>query len=171
MRLTLSPALGLALLAAPVLAAPPKSDKNEKAPVLTNDAWKGREIEQSLIACEAVLDQCKALGRFVYLATFAEFFVKLSGEATGILIGNVILHRHDGGDLGVDQLTRGADESFLRIGRRTFTGVQEDEAGFMRVEKVTKLLAGDPKNASKPSLPGSRCLIGIPLLTATFRPR
>lgn len=35
----------------------------------TNDAWKDRSIEQSLIACEAVLDQCKALGRFVYLAT------------------------------------------------------------------------------------------------------
>ncbi|MBV8755939.1 MAG: SGNH/GDSL hydrolase family protein [Deltaproteobacteria bacterium] len=35
----------------------------------TNDAWKGRSLEQSLIAAEAVLDQCKALGRFVYLAT------------------------------------------------------------------------------------------------------
>jgi lysophospholipase L1-like esterase len=35
----------------------------------TNDAWKGRDFEQSLTACEAVLDQCKALGRFVYLAT------------------------------------------------------------------------------------------------------
>jgi len=35
----------------------------------TNDAWKDRPVEQSLIACEAVLDQCKALGRFVYLAT------------------------------------------------------------------------------------------------------
>ena len=35
----------------------------------TNDAWKDRSIEQSLIACEAVLDQCRALGRFVYLAT------------------------------------------------------------------------------------------------------
>jgi lysophospholipase L1-like esterase len=35
----------------------------------TNDAWKDRSIEQSLVACEAVLDQCKALGRFVYLAT------------------------------------------------------------------------------------------------------
>src|SRR5262245_34300228 len=41
MRLTLSFTLGLALLAAPVLAAPPKSDKNEKPPVLTNDGWKG----------------------------------------------------------------------------------------------------------------------------------
>ena len=35
----------------------------------TNDAWRDRPIEQSLIACEAVLDQCRALGRFVYLAT------------------------------------------------------------------------------------------------------
>jgi len=35
----------------------------------TNDAWKDRPVEQSLIACEAVLDQCRALGRFVYLAT------------------------------------------------------------------------------------------------------
>lgn len=35
----------------------------------TNDAWKGRPAEQSLIACEAVLDQCRAAGRFVYLAT------------------------------------------------------------------------------------------------------
>lgn len=35
----------------------------------TNDAWKGRSVEQSLIACEAVLDQCRASGRFVYLAT------------------------------------------------------------------------------------------------------
>lgn len=35
----------------------------------TNDAWKDRPLEQSLIACEAVLDQCRAAGRFVYLAT------------------------------------------------------------------------------------------------------
>jgi lysophospholipase L1-like esterase len=35
----------------------------------TNDAWKDRSLDQSLIACEAVLDQCRALGRFVYLAT------------------------------------------------------------------------------------------------------
>lgn len=35
----------------------------------TNDAWKERSLEQSLLACEAVLDQCRALGRFVYLAT------------------------------------------------------------------------------------------------------
>lgn len=35
----------------------------------TNDAWRGRSIEQSLIACTAVLDQCRAAGRFVYLAT------------------------------------------------------------------------------------------------------
>ncbi len=35
----------------------------------TNDAWKDRPLEQSLIAAEAVLDQCKAAGRFVYLAT------------------------------------------------------------------------------------------------------
>jgi lysophospholipase L1-like esterase len=35
----------------------------------TNDAWKGRPLEQALTACEAVLDQCKVLGRFVYLAT------------------------------------------------------------------------------------------------------
>jgi lysophospholipase L1-like esterase len=34
----------------------------------TNDAWKDRSLEQSLNACEAVLDQCRALGRFVYLA-------------------------------------------------------------------------------------------------------
>jgi lysophospholipase L1-like esterase len=34
----------------------------------TNDAWKDRPIEQSLIACEAVLDQNRALGRFTYLA-------------------------------------------------------------------------------------------------------
>lgn len=35
----------------------------------TNDAWKDRPLEQSLIAAEAVLDQCRAAGRFVYLAT------------------------------------------------------------------------------------------------------
>jgi lysophospholipase L1-like esterase len=35
----------------------------------TNDAWKDRPVEQALIACEAVLDQCRALGRHVYLAT------------------------------------------------------------------------------------------------------
>lgn len=35
----------------------------------TNDAWKDRSIEQSVIACEAVLAQCRAAGRFVYLAT------------------------------------------------------------------------------------------------------
>lgn len=35
----------------------------------TNDAKMDRPTEQSLIACEAVLDQCAALGRFVYLAT------------------------------------------------------------------------------------------------------
>lgn len=35
----------------------------------TNDAWKNRPLEQSLIACEAVLDQCRAAGRHVYLAT------------------------------------------------------------------------------------------------------
>lgn len=35
----------------------------------TNDAWKERSLEQSLIACEAVLDQCRVAGRFVYLAT------------------------------------------------------------------------------------------------------
>src|SRR5262245_21950268 len=35
----------------------------------TNDAWKGRALEESLTACEAVLDQCRAAGRFVYLAT------------------------------------------------------------------------------------------------------
>ena len=35
----------------------------------TNDAWKDRPTEQSLIAAEAVLDQCSACGRFVYLAT------------------------------------------------------------------------------------------------------
>jgi len=37
----------------------------------TNDAWMGRSVEQSLTACEAVLDQCRAAGRFVYLATLA----------------------------------------------------------------------------------------------------
>jgi lysophospholipase L1-like esterase len=35
----------------------------------TNDAWKDRPLDQSLIAAEAVLDQCRAAGRFVYLAT------------------------------------------------------------------------------------------------------
>jgi hypothetical protein len=35
----------------------------------TNDAWKDRSLEQSLNACEAVLDQCRAAGRFTYLAT------------------------------------------------------------------------------------------------------
>ncbi len=35
----------------------------------TNDAWKDRSFEQAMTACEAVLDQCRALGRFVYLAT------------------------------------------------------------------------------------------------------
>ena len=35
----------------------------------TNDAWRSRPFEQSITACEAVLDQCRALGRFVYLAT------------------------------------------------------------------------------------------------------
>lgn len=35
----------------------------------TNDAWKDRSFEESVIACEAVLDQCRALGRFVYLGT------------------------------------------------------------------------------------------------------
>ncbi len=35
----------------------------------TNDAKMNRSVEQTLVACEAVLDQCRALGRFVYLAT------------------------------------------------------------------------------------------------------
>jgi lysophospholipase L1-like esterase len=35
----------------------------------TNDAKLNRPLAQSLIACEAVLDQCRAAGRFVYLAT------------------------------------------------------------------------------------------------------
>jgi lysophospholipase L1-like esterase len=35
----------------------------------TNDARKDRPVDQILIACEAVLDQYAALGRFVYLAT------------------------------------------------------------------------------------------------------
>jgi lysophospholipase L1-like esterase len=35
----------------------------------TNDTWKDRPFEQVMTACEAVLDQCRALGRFVYLAT------------------------------------------------------------------------------------------------------
>jgi len=32
------------------------------------DAWKGRAFEESVTACEAVLDQCRAAGRHVYLA-------------------------------------------------------------------------------------------------------
>jgi lysophospholipase L1-like esterase len=35
----------------------------------TNDAKLGRSLEQTLVACEAVLDQCRAAGRFVYLGT------------------------------------------------------------------------------------------------------
>ncbi len=35
----------------------------------TNDAKLGRSVSQTLVACEAVLDQCRALGRTVYLAT------------------------------------------------------------------------------------------------------
>lgn len=35
----------------------------------TNDAWKERSFEASITACEAVLDQCRALGRHVYMAT------------------------------------------------------------------------------------------------------
>src|SRR5712691_10317140 len=35
----------------------------------TNDAKQNRSLEQSLAACHAVLDQCSAAGRFVYLAT------------------------------------------------------------------------------------------------------
>jgi lysophospholipase L1-like esterase len=35
----------------------------------TNDAKQNRSVEQTLVACEAVLDQCRALGRVVYLAT------------------------------------------------------------------------------------------------------
>ncbi len=35
----------------------------------TNDAKQNRSLEQTLIACEAVLDQCRAAGRFVYLGT------------------------------------------------------------------------------------------------------
>jgi hypothetical protein len=35
----------------------------------TNDAKQERSLEQTLVACEAVLDQCHAAGRFVYLAT------------------------------------------------------------------------------------------------------
>jgi lysophospholipase L1-like esterase len=35
----------------------------------TNDAKHGRSLEQTVMACEAVLDQCRAAGRFVYLAT------------------------------------------------------------------------------------------------------
>ena len=35
----------------------------------TNDAKQERSLEQTLMACEAVLDQCQAAGRFVYLAT------------------------------------------------------------------------------------------------------
>ena len=35
----------------------------------TNDAKQNRSLEQTMLACEAVLDQCRAAGRFVYLAT------------------------------------------------------------------------------------------------------
>lgn len=35
----------------------------------TNDAKQNRSLEQTLAACEAVLDQCRAAGRFVYLGT------------------------------------------------------------------------------------------------------
>jgi lysophospholipase L1-like esterase len=35
----------------------------------TNDAKQDRSLEQALTACEAVLDQCRVAGRFVYLAT------------------------------------------------------------------------------------------------------
>jgi len=35
----------------------------------TNDAKLGRSLEQALVACEGVLDQCRAAGRFVYLGT------------------------------------------------------------------------------------------------------
>jgi lysophospholipase L1-like esterase len=35
----------------------------------TNDAKQGRSFEQTLVACEAVLDQCRAAKRFVYLGT------------------------------------------------------------------------------------------------------
>ncbi|HKE18809.1 MAG TPA: SGNH/GDSL hydrolase family protein [Kofleriaceae bacterium] len=35
----------------------------------TNDAWKGRSFDESITACEAVLDQCRAAGRHVYLGT------------------------------------------------------------------------------------------------------
>jgi len=35
----------------------------------TNDAKQNRSLEQTLMAMEAVLDQCRAAGRFVYLAT------------------------------------------------------------------------------------------------------
>ena len=35
----------------------------------TNDAKQDRSLDQALAACEAVLDQCRVAGRFVYLAT------------------------------------------------------------------------------------------------------
>jgi len=35
----------------------------------TNDAKQNRSLDQTLVACEAVLDQCRSAGRFVYLAT------------------------------------------------------------------------------------------------------
>ena len=35
----------------------------------TNDSKQGRSLEQTLMACQAVLDQCRAAGRFVYLGT------------------------------------------------------------------------------------------------------
>ena len=35
----------------------------------TNDAKQGRSLDQTLAACEAVLDQCRMAKRFVYLGT------------------------------------------------------------------------------------------------------
>ena len=35
----------------------------------TNDAWRERDLAQVMTACEGVLDQCRALGRHVYLGT------------------------------------------------------------------------------------------------------
>jgi lysophospholipase L1-like esterase len=35
----------------------------------TNDAKQERSLEQTLLACEAVLEQCRVAGRFAYLGT------------------------------------------------------------------------------------------------------
>jgi len=54
----------------------------------TNDAKQNRSLEQALIACEAVLDQCRAAGRFVYLGT-------LPGRTASGLRSSLEHERHD----------------------------------------------------------------------------